>query len=74
MVASLLARCGTDEGTSKATKDTLTIYTTIFPLEDFVKKIDGDFVEVKSIFPPGVDAHKYEPTAKIMVDIEKLLH
>ncbi len=47
----------------------LTIYTTIFPLEDFSKKIGREHVKVVSIFPPGVDGHTFEPSAKTMVDI-----
>jgi zinc transport system substrate-binding protein len=50
-------------------KDTLTIYTTIFPLEDFAKKIGGKHVKVESIYPPNVDAHTYEPSPKTMVEI-----
>lgn len=66
--AIFLAGCSSNEIT-QTNKDTLTIYTTIFPLEDFTKKIGGQYVEVNSIFPPGVDGHTYEPTAKMMVDI-----
>lgn len=47
----------------------LKIYTTIFPLEDFTKKIGGDLVKVESILPTGADAHTYEPTTKMMVNI-----
>ncbi|KAA0548995.1 adhesin [Bacillus sp. BGMRC 2118] len=71
LAASFLAGCGTEDDSSKTPEDVLTVYTTIYPLEDFTKKIGGEFVEVKSIFPPGVDAHTYEPTAKMMVDIAK---
>ena len=45
------------------------IYTTIYPLEDFAKKIGGKHVEVTSVYPPGVDAHTYEPTQSTMVQI-----
>ncbi|MDQ0231118.1 metal ABC transporter solute-binding protein, Zn/Mn family [Metabacillus malikii] len=47
----------------------LKIYTTIYPLEDFAKKIGGEYVNVESILPSGADAHTYEPTTKMMVDI-----
>ncbi|CDO04641.1 putative zinc transport system zinc-binding lipoprotein AdcA precursor [Oceanobacillus picturae] len=47
----------------------LKIYTTLYPLEDFTKKIGGEFVEVESIMPLGADAHTFEPTSKQMVDI-----
>lgn len=50
-------------------KETLKVYTTIYPLEDFTKKIGGEFVDVKSIYPPNVDAHSYEPSTKDMVNL-----
>ncbi|MED1907653.1 metal ABC transporter substrate-binding protein [Cytobacillus firmus] len=45
------------------------IYTTIFPLADFVEKIGGEFVQVENIVPAGSDAHSFEPTTKTMVKI-----
>ena len=54
---------------NKKSKDTLTVYTTIFPIEDFTKKIGGKHVEVKSVYPAGADAHTYEPTIKTMMAI-----
>ncbi|MGG0718502.1 zinc ABC transporter substrate-binding protein [Robertmurraya massiliosenegalensis] len=47
----------------------LKVYTTLYPLEDFVKKIGSDYVEVENIIPPGADAHSYEPTTKNMTSI-----
>ena len=78
IMSLLLVACNTDN-TTQNTEDTekeadtskLKIYTTIFPLEDFTKKIGGDLIEVESVLPPGVDGHTYEPTTKTMVDIAK---
>lgn len=47
----------------------LMIYTTIYPLAFIAETIGGDFVEVESILPAGSDAHSFEPTSKLMVDI-----
>jgi zinc transport system substrate-binding protein len=67
----LLSGCGNSETTneveSQSEHDSLTVYTTIYPLEDFTKKIGGDFVNVKSVYPPNVDAHSYEPSTKDMI-------
>lgn len=49
--------------------ETLTIYTTIYPLEFLVNQIGQDYVNVESILPPGSDAHSFEPTSKMMVEI-----
>ncbi|WP_338448415.1 zinc ABC transporter substrate-binding protein [Niallia oryzisoli] len=49
--------------------ETLKIYTTLYPLEDFAKKIGGEYVTVESIMPTGADAHTFEPTTKQMTAI-----
>ncbi|PFA64049.1 adhesin [Bacillus sp. AFS015802] len=64
----VLSACGTDsaqDGDKK--KDTLEVYTTVYPLEDFTKKIGGEYVDVESIYPPGADEHTFEPSQKDMM-------
>lgn len=51
------------------TDNKLIIYTTVYPLQDFTQKIGGEHVQVESVYPPGVDVHTYEPTAKTMQHI-----
>ncbi len=64
----ITAACGNKSASDK--KDgTLTIYTTMYPLEYFTERIGGKHVEVSSIIPPGADAHTYEPSTKKMVEI-----
>lgn len=71
LLGLILSGCGNtkkvDNTGENNDKETLTIYTTIYPLEDFTKKIGGDFVDVKSIYPPNVDAHSFEPSTKDMI-------
>lgn len=46
----LLAGCGSKEvgkTGEKKEKNSLTVYTTIYPLEDFTKKIGGSYVKLK---------------------------
>lgn len=75
MLSLILSGCGNTETVNKSEEkkdnETLTIYTTIYPFEDFTKKIGGDFVEVQSIYPPNVDAHSYEPSTKDMLNLAK---
>lgn len=54
---------------NKGAEGKIKIYTTIFPLQDFTKKIGGKYVEVENVVPPGSDAHSFEPTTKTMVKI-----
>ncbi|WP_214481848.1 zinc ABC transporter substrate-binding protein [Bacillus sp. SM2101] len=55
--------------TSPTNEETLQIYTTLYPLEDFTKKIGKEHVEVVSVIPAGADAHTFEPTPKKMIEI-----
>ncbi|WP_245208051.1 metal ABC transporter solute-binding protein, Zn/Mn family [Sediminibacillus dalangtanensis] len=66
----LLAGCGASSVQQEEEgKDKLTVYTTLYPLQDFAEKIGGDYVEVESILPAGADAHTFEPTSNTLVDI-----
>ncbi|MBT2692808.1 zinc ABC transporter substrate-binding protein [Bacillus sp. ISL-55] len=72
LVGLTLAGCSTSKksaskNNSEAAK--LTVYTTIYPLQDFAKKIGGEFVDVESIYPPNVDAHSFEPSTKDMMKL-----
>ncbi|NWQ39428.1 zinc ABC transporter substrate-binding protein [Bacillus sp. EB106-08-02-XG196] len=73
VLSLILAGCGKTETVNKSddkkNQDTVTVYTTIYPLEDFTKKIGGEFVDVQSIYPPNVDAHTFEPSQKDMVSL-----
>ena len=42
-----------------------------FALYDITKHIANDSVEIINILPFGVDPHSFEPTPKLMADIEK---
>ncbi|GAA0430487.1 metal ABC transporter substrate-binding protein [Lentibacillus halophilus] len=50
-------------------KTELTVYTSIYPIQFAVERIGGDAVDAKTIYPPGVDAHTYEPAAREMTAI-----
>ena len=65
----LLTGCTTN--TSQKTKQSNVIYTSVYPIEFVTKEIAGDTVDVKSIYPPGVDVHSYEPTSKEIANIAK---
>lgn len=71
LILFIVAGCGTNENSGEKESEKIIVYTTVFPLEDFTKKIGGDYVEVKSIYPPGVDEHTYEPSQKTIIDLAK---
>jgi len=47
-----------------------TIAVSTFSLYDITKHIAGDSVEIVNILPFGVDPHSFEPTPKLMAQIE----
>lgn len=55
----------------ESANEKLSVYTTIFPLADFTKKIGGDYVNVETIYPPGADSHTYEPSQQQTVQVAK---
>jgi zinc transport system substrate-binding protein len=67
LIVLFLSACGaaSDENGEKDGK--LDVYTTVYPIEDFTKKIGGEHVEVQSIYPPGADEHTFEPSQKDMI-------
>src|SRR5699024_9837798 len=52
-------------------EDAHIIFTSIYPLQYVTKEIAGDTAEVISMYPPGVDAHTYEPTTKQLTELAK---
>ena len=65
----LLAGCGEKEVKEGDTKNHLTVYTTVYPLQFFAEEIGGDSVEVNSIYPPGSDEHTFDPSQKDMMKL-----
>lgn len=63
----LFSGCGNEE--TSAESDKVTIYTTVYPLQFITEEIGGEYVEVETIYPAGVDEHSFEPTQKDMVNV-----
>ncbi|SHI73658.1 zinc transport system substrate-binding protein [Geosporobacter subterraneus DSM 17957] len=70
----LSAGCGkvnTPPAQGEGVEEKLLVYASFYPMYDFATKIGGDKAEVRMMVPPGVEAHDWEPTAKLMGEIEK---
>ncbi|MGR3765459.1 metal ABC transporter substrate-binding protein [Rossellomorea sp. NS-SX7] len=67
LIVLFLSACGASTDDKGAKDGKLDVYTTVYPLEDFTKKIGGEHVDVHSIYPPGADEHTFEPSQKDMI-------
>lgn len=47
------------------------VYASIYPMYDFARKIGKDKIDLRLIIPPGAEPHGWEPTAKMMMELEK---
>lgn len=65
----IITGCSSTTSSEENEQAGMTIYTSIYPIQYATERIGGDTVNVESIYPPGVDAHTYEPTSKEMTTI-----
>lgn len=68
----LIAACNKEDNknaNNNSNKDQLSVYTTVYPLTYFAERIGGDYVNVKSIYPPGANEHHFEPTQKDLISL-----
>lgn len=47
------------------------VYTSIYPMYDFANQIGKDKIDLRKMIPPGAEPHDWEPTAKLMAELEK---
>ncbi|MBL7575861.1 zinc transport system substrate-binding protein [Peptoniphilus asaccharolyticus DSM 20463] len=46
------------------------VYASVYPVYDFVNKIGGDKIELKSVIPNGEEPHGWEPDQQLLKDLE----
>lgn len=71
LVMSILLFGCQDRAIVQQSKSKLTIYTSVYPIQFIVEKIGGKTINALTVFPPGVDAHSYEPTSKTLTTLAK---
>ena len=64
---AVLVGCGPQEDKDK-NDDKLSVTTTVFPLQSFVKQIGGAHVKVNTLYPAGADLHHFEPSQKDIIN------
>ncbi len=53
----------------KSTSSTLKITTSFYPLAEFARQVGGEFVDVTSLTPPGIEPHDFEPSPQAITSI-----
>ncbi|WP_174734914.1 metal ABC transporter solute-binding protein, Zn/Mn family [Mesobacillus harenae] len=64
----VVSGCNVENDEQTAT-DSIEVYTTVYPLQYFTEQIGGDYVSVKTIYPPGADEHTFEPSQSDMIKL-----
>ena len=70
LVTGLFSGCE-NSGSSSQEEGKLTVYTSFYPMFDFVSRIGGDKVEVVNMVPAGTEPHDWEPSAADILRLEK---
>lgn len=63
--------CSKENKTDENSDGKIKIYTSIYPLYDFAKKVGGDKVEVTNLVPAGTEPHDWEISTSDIVNLEK---
>lgn len=58
-----------DKAANEAGK--IKVYASIYPMYDFAKQIGKDKIDLSLMVPPGAEPHSWEPTAKLMAQMEE---
>ena len=52
-------------------EEKIIVYTSVYPIYDFTKKIGADTVRVENMVPAGVEPHDWEPSAQDIIRLEQ---
>ena len=63
--------CSKENESDQNSEDKIKIYTSIYPVYDFAKKVGGDKVDVTNLVPAGTEPHDWEVSTSDIVNLEK---
>lgn len=63
--------CSKENKGNENSEGKIKIYTSIYPLYDFAKKVGGDKVDVTNLVPAGTEPHDWEISTSDIVNLEK---
>ena len=71
IIIILLSIFACNNNDNKNTSDKLQIYTSIYPIYDFTKKIGGEKITVYNMTKAGAETHDFEITSRDMANLSK---
>lgn len=71
LVTSCSKKTAEDINEAGTDVEKIKVYTSIYPMYDFTKQIGRDRIDLELMVPPGAEPHDWEPTAKLMAEMEK---
>src|SRR5690606_263723 len=79
LLATLIVTTGCTDSVHKQSRiagksegeDKLVVYASLYPMYDFAKNIGGNKIDLRQIVPAGAQPHDWEPTAKLMVEMQR---
>ncbi len=74
MACNLRVYLGGDDLGSSLVQDKqgkIKVLASIYPLYDFANRVGGDLIEVKTIVPLGADPHSFEPSPKLLAELQE---
>ena len=66
----VLTGCGNQNQPAAAKNDKFKVAASFYPMGEFVKQVGGQYVEVTTLIPDGVEPHEWEPTAQDLTKIK----
>jgi zinc transport system substrate-binding protein len=66
LLASALTACGNDTNSDDGVTK---VAVAFYPIEEIVRQVGGDAVQVITLVPPGEEAHEYDPTPKQLTEL-----
>ncbi|MFZ2681563.1 MAG: zinc ABC transporter substrate-binding protein [Patescibacteria group bacterium] len=60
---------GAPDTKSVPRENRLFVVTTLYPLEELIRQVGGEYVYVANLIPPGAEPHDYEPTPRDVTDL-----
>ena len=72
IAVGVLASCGTHTRSSTGDRGdrSLKVAAAFYPIEEVVRSVGGDQVDLVTLVPPGNEAHEFEPTPRQLADLE----